>query len=769
MKAPQMGMVVVSKGENDGPPFYIQHIVENSMAAKSQLEVGDELFSVDNLCCSNVADRPLLVATLTKLRQLLDRLANKQRPVEIKVFRSQERYSTGGMHAVSPLSMKVNPHASGRQRYTTEQPPCGSQEVTTMELPMPFFNPSSINGNGNPTGSECINENVDSTRKRENFPSYEVEPVRSGAQPLNTAPEMSLNCIKTAAKGITCKDIESSHSLFTETVKPIKTLENGALLHDESTSQPRHSPVATPIACLKAQQLKSPFDSPNPPSFPLPITSPSEMHFSIRGISPPPPSPIQEISRASSLSVDNSNSMELPPPPTPPPRLESPTCPKAESIKSTLKIPPQQFQYMEQNSFGGLSHEPLRKVANVLTNTVNTSRITYVRKDPLEQYNDKDNVVKNDHVASSTEPILPSIECSKAIESHLTSESLFIQPQAPIERVECPEDTICNSDVNYSELCALNGPRLLSHSKEKMEVIKPLTVMEDGVFHSSPLVESDVDEAPSSLKETPPQAIAIKIAPTLSNYVNEEVADKVPSQAWLNDEMPVPYETNGSLNTSAASAKVEVLVAETVISETFHSLGELVEVKDGKASSPPRKPPRGHERTLGETNGARLDSLTAESELLRGYNLPLPTKRAPGEPPKDQRNLPPPRPPRINVIGTWYTCAGCNQQLGTSDLMIVEQLSLFYHLSCFVCAECGIQLSDGQNETAVRIRNSLIYCYICYHRLSKATTHNKEGSGTKKSKKRQNRNENPSTAAIGQLVSTTPSHQADLIGNPTGR
>ncbi|VDD81116.1 unnamed protein product [Mesocestoides corti] len=52
--------------------------------------------------------------------------------------------------------------------------------------------------------------------------------------------------------------------------------------------------------------------------------------------------------------------------------------------------------------------------------------------------------------------------------------------------------------------------------------------------------------------------------------------------------------------------------------------------------------------------------------------------------------------------------------------MIVEQLSLFYHLSCFVCAECGIQLSDGQNETAVRIRNSLIYCYICYHRLSKS-------------------------------------------------
>ena len=58
--------------------------------------------------------------------------------------------------------------------------------------------------------------------------------------------------------------------------------------------------------------------------------------------------------------------------------------------------------------------------------------------------------------------------------------------------------------------------------------------------------------------------------------------------------------------------------------------------------------------------------------------------------------------------------------------MIIEQLSLFYHLSCFVCARCGIQLSDGQNETSVRIRNGLIYCYICYHRLSKSQSRSKE-------------------------------------------
>ncbi|VDL92228.1 unnamed protein product, partial [Schistocephalus solidus] len=50
--------------------------------------------------------------------------------------------------------------------------------------------------------------------------------------------------------------------------------------------------------------------------------------------------------------------------------------------------------------------------------------------------------------------------------------------------------------------------------------------------------------------------------------------------------------------------------------------------------------------------------------------------------------------------------------LGASDLMIVEKLNLFYHLACFVCARCGMQLSDGQNETAVSrlLSNGQIMC-----------------------------------------------------------
>lgn len=70
--------------------------VPDSMADKSHLRVGDELFSVDNLCCSRTPDRPLIVANLKKMHLLLDRLSARQRPVEVKVFRGR-RLDTIGM------------------------------------------------------------------------------------------------------------------------------------------------------------------------------------------------------------------------------------------------------------------------------------------------------------------------------------------------------------------------------------------------------------------------------------------------------------------------------------------------------------------------------------------------------------------------------------------------------------------------------------------------------------------------------------------------
>ncbi len=95
---------------------------------------------------------------------------------------------------------------------------------------------------------------------------------------------------------------------------------------------------------------------------------------------------------------------------------------------------------------------------------------------------------------------------------------------------------------------------------------------------------------------------------------------------------------------------------------------------------------------------------------------------------------------------------------GTSDLMIVEQLSLFYHLSCFVCSRCGIQLSDGQNETAVRIKNGLVYCYICYHRISKTISPKTEDHRRRRCRAQSDGRSPPtqtSSASVGHLSSNS--------------
>lgn len=93
--------------------------------------------------------------------------------------------------------------------------------------------------------------------------------------------------------------------------------------------------------------------------------------------------------------------------------------------------------------------------------------------------------------------------------------------------------------------------------------------------------------------------------------------------------------------------------------------------------------------------------------------------------------------------------------------MIIEELGLFYHLSCFKCSRCGIQLSDGQKETSVRIKNGKIYCYICYHRLSKSLSRNRDRSKNKTQQGSLEREHSKSRvpASIGTLINTSSSYQ----------
>lgn len=103
--------------------------------------------------------------------------------------------------------------------------------------------------------------------------------------------------------------------------------------------------------------------------------------------------------------------------------------------------------------------------------------------------------------------------------------------------------------------------------------------------------------------------------------------------------------------------------------------------------------------------------------------------------------------------------------LGSSDLMIIEQLNLFYHLSCFVCARCGIQLSDGQNETSVRISNGLIYCYICYHRLRKPLSNKDKNKPRTPERNEQHSSLSRTAATAGPLMNTSSSYQTSKLAH----
>ena len=52
--------------------------------------------------------------------------------------------------------------------------------------------------------------------------------------------------------------------------------------------------------------------------------------------------------------------------------------------------------------------------------------------------------------------------------------------------------------------------------------------------------------------------------------------------------------------------------------------------------------------------------------------------------------------------------------LGRGAAMIIESLRLFYHLRCFRCVVCHVQLGNGSSGTDVRVRNNKLHCQNCY-------------------------------------------------------
>ncbi|CDQ62307.1 unnamed protein product [Oncorhynchus mykiss] len=65
-------------------------------------------------------------------------------------------------------------------------------------------------------------------------------------------------------------------------------------------------------------------------------------------------------------------------------------------------------------------------------------------------------------------------------------------------------------------------------------------------------------------------------------------------------------------------------------------------------------------------------------------------------------------------------CSSCGHPLGKGAAMIIETLSLYFHIQCFKCGVCNGQLGDTTTGTDVRIRNGLLNCHQCYIRSRSA-------------------------------------------------
>ncbi|XP_031621786.1 myb-like protein X isoform X3 [Contarinia nasturtii] len=80
----------------------------------------------------------------------------------------------------------------------------------------------------------------------------------------------------------------------------------------------------------------------------------------------------------------------------------------------------------------------------------------------------------------------------------------------------------------------------------------------------------------------------------------------------------------------------------------------------------------------------------------------------------DELNSTPTAPREILSVSGKKKCSYCCEELGRGAAMIIESLRLFYHLDCFKCCVCRVQLGDGVSGADVRVRNQKLHCNNCF-------------------------------------------------------
>lgn len=137
----------------------------------------------------------------------------------------------------------------------------------------------------------------------------------------------------------------------------------------------------------------------------------------------------------------------------------------------------------------------------------------------------------------------------------------------------------------------------------------------------------------------------------------------------------------------------------------------------------------------GQWNGARLPQnlpsrtvdqqrLPAGQHLSRTPSVPSdqwhhdldpksPTSQPPAKPGLGPKPLVDRETQMLSVSGK-KKCSHCGDELGRGAAMIIESLQLFYHINCFKCCVCHVQLGNGMSGADVRVRSQKLHCHNCY-------------------------------------------------------
>lgn len=193
----------------------------------------------------------------------------------------------------------------------------------------------------------------------------------------------------------------------------------------------------------------------------------------------------------------------------------------------------------------------------------------------------------------------------------------------------------------------------------------------------------------------------------------ELLAKGTPEECKLTDRTSDISTADESMKTARSSLSQSMSQADSV----GHCLqnGQKPPSVQAETSSPAKKPQEaaaenGRQSRSGERRSGPLDNNRSCSS-----SKPPAPPAAPAPPAPD--TLPP--APNRSVSGK-KLCSSCGQPLGKGAAMIIETLSLYFHIHCFKCGMCKGQLGDTTTGTDVRIRNGLLNCHQCYIRSRSA-------------------------------------------------